>query len=421
MDGHQLGEILHDCLACGSPQELLNTARRAVRSPLILADLTLHVLAITEEEGISDPRWLQISAQRMIPLDVLNLNYFQRSNQEHQPVRSVDATGLTILRAAVEDRGKLIGYLMSPCYGGEPEEGEIDVLRILADLCCLRMEKQLSYVEYPDNLLHFFLADLMQGVMTDEEQIQDQCRRLHWNQKMPYQLLSIRPVKEAERRSFLLLRRRAEELQTRFPEATVFQYGDRVKMLVHIYNQTARDELMQSELTEELAQLGLVAGVSQAAYRLVSMARRNTQAEKALELGEQLHSRETLLFYKKYSIYHCLEICAKELNLLQCCHPAVTLLERYDRENGTELLETLHAYLISNQGAAKAAADLHIHRNTLTKRLEKIYDLCVIDLEDSETVFHLQYSYHILEYYGSTFLNNSYESWIRRSPTLRHP
>ncbi len=124
---------------------------------------------------------------------------------------------------------------------------------------------------------------------------------------------------------------------------------------------------------------------------------------------------------KKYSIYHCLEICARELNLLQCCHPAVTLLERHDRENGTELLETLHAYLVSNQAAARAATDLHIHRNTLLKRLEKIHDLCAIDLEDSETVFHLQYSYHILEYYGSTFLSSSYESWLQRSPTLRHP
>ncbi len=420
MDGRQLGELLHACIACGSPQELLDTARRGLRSPLILSDLTWQVLAITREEGISDPRWLEINAQRLLPLDVLNLHYLKKSAQEHAPVLMKDATGLTIVRVAVEDRGKLIGYLLSPCYGIEPEEGELDLIRILADLCCLRMEKQLAYVEYPENLLHFFLADLMQGVMGDEEQIQDQCRRLNWIQRMPYQLLSIRPVLQPERRSFLLLRRRAEELQLRFPEATVFQYGDRIKMIVHLYNQTARDALMQAELTEALEELGLVAGVGQEAYRLSSMGRRNTQAEKALELGDLLHSQETLLFYKKYSIYHCLEICARELNLLQCCHPAVTMLERFDRENGTELLETLHAYLVSNQAVATASAALHVHRNTLTKRLEKIHDLCSIDLTDSETVFHLQYSYHILEYYGSAFLSSSYESWIQRSPTLRH-
>lgn len=420
MDTPQFGEILHSCMECSSPQELLDTARTALHSPLILADLALQVLAITTEPDIHDSRWLQINAQRSVPMDILNLKHFKTSVAEHRPVRCTDATGLTIVWAAIEDRGKLIGYLMCPCYGGDPSEAELDLIRILADICCLRMEKQLSYVEYPNNLLHFFLADLMNGVLTDEQHILDRCRHFRWKPEMPYQLLSIRPVREAEQRNFLLLRRRTEELQQQFSTATVFQYGNRIKLLMHVYNQTAQDDLAAAELEEVLHSLGLVAGVSQPANRLSSMCRRNTQAEKALELGHLLSSQETLLFYKKYSIYHCLEICAKEINLLQCCHPAVILLERHDRENGTELLETLHAYLVSNQGAAKAAAALHIHRNTLTKRLEKIYDLCSIDLADSETVFHLQYSYHILEYFGSTVLRNSYESWILRRPTLRH-
>lgn len=420
METPHVGKVLHGCIASRTLQELLDTARKALHSPLILADLTLQVLAITAEQNIHDPRWLQVNAQRSIPVDILELKHFKTSAVEHQPVRCSDATGLTIVRTAIEDRGKLIGYLFCPCYGGEPSPEELDLIWILADLCCLRMEKQLSYMEYPDNMLHFFLADLMNGILTDEQHILDRCRHFRWSLKMPYQLLSICPIREAERRSFLLLRRRAEELQQQFPKATVFQYGDRIKLLMQVYNQTAQDDLAAAEIEEALKELGLMAGVSQPASRLSSMVRRNIQAEKALELGHLLNSQETLLFYKKYSIYHCLEICSKEINLLQCCHPAVILLERYDRENGTELLETLHAYLVSNLAAAKAAAALHIHRNTLTKRLEKIYDLCSIDLADSETVFHLQYSYHILEYFGSTVLRDSYESWMVRSPTLRH-
>ena len=302
----EFGTVLHNCMECSSPQEMLDTARKALRSPLILADLSLQVLTITTEQGIHDPRWLQINAQRSVPVDILNLKHFKTSAVQHRPVCCTDATGLIVVCAAIEDRGRMIGYLLSPCYGGEPSQEEMDVIWVLADLCCLRMEKQLSYVEYPDNMLHFFLADLMNGVLTDEQHILDRCRHFKWKLEMPYQLLSIRPVREAEQRSFLLLQRRTEELQQRFPKATVFQYGDRIKLLMHVYNQTAQDDLAAAELEEALQELGLVAGVSQTASRLVSMNRRNVQAEKALQLGRLLNSQETLLFYKKYSIYHCL-------------------------------------------------------------------------------------------------------------------
>ena len=100
---------------------------------------------------------------------------------------------------------------------------------------------------------------------------------------------------------------------------------------------------------------------------------------------------------------------------------AVLKLESYDRKNGTELLGTLHAYLSCHKNLSEAAAFLYVHRNTLTKRLERINDLIHVDLDDAETVFHLMFSYRLIEYYGATVLRNSYENWMERAPTLRHP
>ena len=128
-----------------------------------------------------------------------------------------------------------------------------------------------------------------------------------------------------------------------------------------------------------------------------------------------------LFLYDSYSIYHCLEICASQMDLVQLCHSAVLRLESYDRKNGTELLGSLHAYLSCHRNLSEAAAALFVHRNTLSKRLEKINDLIHVDFSDAETVFHLMFSYRIIEYYGATVLRNSYESWVERAPTLRHP
>ncbi len=164
-----------------------------------------------------------------------------------------------------------------------------------------------------------------------------------------------------------------------------------------------------------------MAGVSKLAYHVRNIAQRHWQAAKALQLGLLLQSKETLFHYDSYSIYHCLEVCSDKVDLLQCCHSAVTKLESYDRKNGTELLETLHAYLVCRKSVGEAAASLSIHRNTVAKRLDKINDLISLDLSDTETVFHLLFSFRILEYYGATVMQDTYETWLKRSPTLRHP
>ena len=96
-------------------------------------------------------------------------------------------------------------------------------------------------------------------------------------------------------------------------------------------------------------------------------------------------------------------------------------LESYDRKNNTELLGTLHAYLACHRNLSDAAASLYIHRNTLRGRLDRINDLIRVDFDDAETVFHLMFSYRIIEYYGATVLRNSYESWVEKVPTLKHP
>lgn len=416
--------LIHDLIGCQSLQELLQVARQGLRSPLILADLAFHVLAITEESGISDPRWLQINQERALPLNIVNLTLYQSALRHGAPNLTTDSTGLPIVRCAVAQGDRIIGYLLSPGYGGMPVQAEIDLMALTADLCSLRMQKDFHYSEYPENMLEFFVSDLLNGTITDEEKILDRCRLFQWDLRLPYRVLTIRPAAQPQLSSggdYLILDQHRADLQQQFPKATVFLYGSQIKLIIHVHDQTTRDALVLRELQQFLRERQLVAGVSQTAYRLRNLSGRHNQAMKALEMGVLLEGTGPMYHYDSYSVYHCLELCASQTNLLQLCHSAVLLLESYDRKNGTELLGTLHAYLSCHQNISEAAASLFVHRNTLSKRLEKINDLISVDLTDAETVFHLMFSYRILEYYGVTVMRDSYESWMERNPTLRHP
>ena len=421
---HNLSRDIHDLLRCRTLQELLDTARRFLGSPLILADLTFHVLALTADNTIEDPRWIQVSSERMLPLNIVNIDLYQSSLRTDSPVLSTDSTGLPIIRCAVSQEERLIGYLLCPCYGGAPEQEQLDLIRVVGDLCALRMQKDLHYAEYPENMVEFFIADLLSGVITDEERILDRCRYFGWNLQMPYRVLTLRPGHKRGAdvgADYLTLDRHRDALVRHFPEATVFLYGNQIKMIVQVYDQSTKDAMILHELTELCRGRELAAGVSQASWHLRNLSARHTQAMKALELGTLLGGAGPLYHYDTYSVYHCLEQCAPQMNLLELCHSAVLSLEAYDRKNGTELLGTLHAYLACHQNLSEAAASLFIHRNTLSKRLERINDLIRVDLGDGETVFHLMFSYRIIEYYGATVLRDSYENWVEKAPTLRHP
>lgn len=65
-------------------------------------------------------------------------------------------------------------------------------------------------------------------------------------------------------------------------------------------------------------------------------------------------------------------------------------LEKYDQRRGTELLETLNAYLSSGGSLAEAAAKLNVHRNTLSYRINRIAELSGRDLGDPRDRLILQ-------------------------------
>lgn len=66
-------------------------------------------------------------------------------------------------------------------------------------------------------------------------------------------------------------------------------------------------------------------------------------------------------------------------------HPDTIRLYEYDRQNGTEYLETLYQYLLHDRNAVQAAKVLYVHRNTMSYRLEKLREMLTFDMEDGDT------------------------------------
>ena len=57
----------------------------------------------------------------------------------------------------------------------------------------------------------------------------------------------------------------------------------------------------------------------------------------------------------------------------------------HDAQHNTELLATLRAFLVGNANLATAAAELGVHRHTVRARLDKVENLCGVDLGNPVT------------------------------------
>ena len=73
-------------------------------------------------------------------------------------------------------------------------------------------------------------------------------------------------------------------------------------------------------------------------------------------------------------------------------HPALDIIERYDRENQTDLLRTLKVYLANERNHVRAAAELGLHRNSLAHRIRRIEELTGIDFNNVDERFFLELS-----------------------------
>ncbi|MGI6072866.1 MAG: PucR family transcriptional regulator [Lachnospiraceae bacterium] len=75
-------------------------------------------------------------------------------------------------------------------------------------------------------------------------------------------------------------------------------------------------------------------------------------------------------------------------------HPAIAILKDYDLRNRTDYYKTLFAYLKNERSNQLTAEELFIHRNTLSQRLRKVFNVCTLDLDDPEERFYLLFSFY---------------------------
>ena len=142
----------------------------------------------------------------------------------------------------------------------------------------------------------------------------------------------------------------------------------------------------------------LRAGISMQFNDGLDMRKCHRQALDALAMGAMVTPSDNMAYFDKLRIYRMISGSRRNMEYTELVPECLRKLIMYDRENNTTFVETLEYYIFAVKNSKKAAEMLHIHRNTLLYRLDKIYEIMGEDLEDGNLFIELGIAYKALEY-----------------------
>lgn len=200
----------------------------------------------------------------------------------------------------------------------------------------------------------------------------------------------------------------AKQVLQGIPDAKVAMNDEQVAVLL-CANEKRPGQLagLERSLCELTDRLGLEGGLSEKFEHLANAAFELEKARIALRYGHR-HSRRYVVFdpegagtatlyrFRRYFPYFATDPFTRSekfvTKLLASDNPIAKLKEA-DREHGTSDYEILRVYLRSEGRISAVCEAMHMHRNTVTYRLEKIRKAVGDSLEDGDMRMYLRVLY----------------------------
>jgi purine catabolism regulator len=325
-----------------------------------------------------------------------------------------ESLGRVVAPIAVRDI--VLGYLS--LVGPRGALSDLDELAASrgAAACAIELSRERAVSEAEDRLQADFVESLVTGTFGSIDAVQARARRLGFDLEQPFGVIVFggdddgarAPVGRAEpavaARSPLGRRLRAaleREAAPRGVRGPVGAHGERAVLLVP---QGGSDPPALRALADELRaalavglEESVSAGVSRVHAGVEGIRQAFQEADGALTLGRRVLGAGQAAHFAELGLYRLLLALRSTTELEGFYADTLGALAEYDRKNDAELIKTLDAYFACLGSPTEAAERLHVHRNTLLYRLNRIELVAGIDLADAEIRLALHLALRVRE------------------------
>jgi PucR family transcriptional regulator, purine catabolism regulatory protein len=286
---------------------------------------------------------------------------------------------LGLIKAGKENRG----YLMLMASEDEITEADRLAVRVGSMALAVEMSRRQAVEETQARYETDIFVDLLNGNLTAED-MDEAGRRLNMNPSLPFVCLELHiAALKAEQATVL------KNIESLFPECRGYAHNGDFVILFPLEKTRTVFELrklgkeIHGKLTTRLEGM-LTLGIGRACSGLGNVPYSFREAEQSLAMGLRLFGPGSVTCFTDLGIYRLLFALKSSGELIAFQKEYLGALSDYDRKHDGELVQTLKVFL-QNNAVAGAARELHVHRNTLLYRLERIQEITGSNLEDGET------------------------------------
>lgn len=392
-------ELLDAAARSASIDPLINLAASKLGNSVVLLDTDFKILSHSTVFPIEDPLWAKNIWQGYCSYEfvsaVAELDSVKNAPPTSEPVVvTCYASPLRKLSSKIFIDGKRVGIVLMLEKETPISPAHMELLPIISAAAGTTIARYAPYLISGNTVYQKLLYDLLIGASPEEVAL-----RIAGLVFSPHLCaLCIKQTRYLGQKH--LKEDVAARLVEQLPDTRFTFHEDGIAALIPLGE--APDlppETLQT--LEELAKKEyLRIGISNTFFQVENFLKRYGQARRALELMERLHSESSVVRYADCSFYDLLDSTGDPRALGLFCHPALSILSRYDHDNGMDLYHTLETYLAYNCSVKDAAGKLFIHRNSLNYRLERIHTLTQVNLSSSNVRFWLTMSYRIDHFTG---------------------
>lgn len=382
-------ELIHHNCSC---QQLLDMATELFHAPLLLFDSSDTLLAYSlryETEKI-DSEWTRLMQEKATPA-ARSIHFHTLANgllrlKESDPycIPADTFSPHSTYNQNIYCQGEWCGICVMVEYGQTFTLGIIHLFHIICRFLQLCMERDAQQQDSPLSAL--FLSQVLAG---EDDKLPQLSRRLRidgW--KEGDQLLMIRVVSTLCNSG--THHHLCRILSSYSPFLMVSGLGNGASLLCNISK--LESATLFHFLEYHLKQGSYCCGVSYPFTQLSDLMDACNQADIALYYGQA--SGTPIHRIENYMLPYLMNHFSQHTGNFQE-HPLLRSLKEYDRLHDTNYYQTLFVFLRCERNHTIASAELHIHRNTLFRRLEKLQEEFRLNLDNAQERFCLLFSFYL--------------------------
>lgn len=274
--------------------------------------------------------------------------------------------------------------------GAEPTTVETMVARQGADAAALEWSRQNAVGEARERMQAAFVDDLLANEIADEQAWVQRGESLGYDLSLPHTAWLVDVQEAADWHGvltqFLASRKEAIPISRRNEGVLLFWPGENQKS-----GRTFKNDA--NELVEQLLALApkaqIIIGIGRPAVSPSEWLRSLQQARESWHMGKSWQA-SPVTYFGDLGLYQLLTALSSNPEAARFFRKTVRPLVEHDDNRNAELVDTLDAFFYCHGNLSQNAVRLHIHRNTLTYRLERIAAITRLDLNDPDARFSLQ-------------------------------